>query len=234
MITHRKEFIQAANSFVKECEICLSIARDADLQRETCLKLEQFVKYIEAQKCISVKNADEDLANLLLGYESVAKCLQAEIEMWLLLKEGKPDEAWDRLVTAQMAAVDAVRAHEGFSHVEHHSHRLQAVEELIFPPQVFVSSGMLVKQQICSICGQEYEECEHLIGMPYMGEFCYIIAKDISLDHVSIVKEPADKRCRVIHFEHNGSTRNRMTWKLEIRSDAADSGDLNDANAMRN
>ena len=48
-----------------------------------------------------------------------------------------------------------------------------------------------------------------------MGEFCYIIARDIELDHVSIVESPADKRCRVERFSVEGGTRNRMTWKFE-------------------
>ncbi|MDD3381663.1 MAG: hypothetical protein PHD68_10735, partial [Rugosibacter sp.] len=73
----------------------------------------------------------------------------------------------------------------------------------------------------CSICGGDYDDCDHLIGRPYMGRFCYIIARDISLDHVAIVKEPADKRCRVERFNVDGGVRNRMTWRIERRDDDA-------------
>jgi hypothetical protein len=66
------------------------------------------------QKAAAVTAGDEDFANLLLGFECAARCLRSEIEMWLLLKEEKPDEAWDKLVSAQNAAGAAVRAHRGF------------------------------------------------------------------------------------------------------------------------
>lgn len=155
-----------------------------------------------------------------MGCECVTLALIAELKMWLLLKEENPDDAWDELINAQMAYVDAVRAHSGFNHLTQHSERLEAIEKLIFPPQVFVSSGIIVKNQECSICGKEYGDCDHLVGRPYMGKFCYIIARDMSLDHVAIVDHPADKRCRVKHFEVEGGTRNRMTWKIEPKAGA--------------
>jgi len=76
--------------------------------------------------------------------------------MWILLKEEKPDEAWDKLVSAQMAAADAVRAHMGFAHLETQAQRLEEIERLVFPRQVFVSAGIIVQHQECSICGNEY------------------------------------------------------------------------------
>ena len=140
--------------------------------------------------------------------------------MWLLLKEGKPDAAWGELITAQMASVDAVRAHPGVAHLSEHNKRLEAIEELVFPPQVFISSGMIAGKQECSICGAEYGDCDHLVGKPYMGRFCYTIPKDLSLDHVAIVEHPADKRCRVKYYDSEGGRRNRMTWKIEPKEDA--------------
>ena len=211
-------FVAEFNSLVKESENMLSIARDSELQRAACYVLEDALQRTRTEKHEAIAGGDEDYANLLLGCESVARALLAEINMWLLLKEEKPNEAWNHLVAAQMASVDAARAHEGFHHLEHHHQRLEAIENLVFPPQVFVSSGMLVGFQECSICGHDYDECEHLVGKPYMGQFCYIIARDIALDHVAIVTHPADKRCRIEQFSVEGGTRNRMTWRIEPES----------------
>jgi hypothetical protein len=208
-------FIEQFNSLVKDCEAFLSIARDSELQQETCGKLEDSLVDIKREKSAAISNANEDLANLLLGCECVANSLLHEIKMWLALKHEEPEKAWDLLVTAQMETIDAARSHEGFSHLEHHNKRLEAIEQLVFPPQVFISSGMIVHRQECSICGGDYDECEHLIGKPYMGEFCYIIARDLEVDHVAIVESAADKRCRVTHFDVEGGRRNRMTWKVE-------------------
>lgn len=213
-------FVSAFNAIVKESEVFLSIARDSALQQQAVEKLLAFGSSIASEKAAAIDRGNEDHANLLLGCECVSSALVAELKMWLLLKEGNPDAAWDELIAAQMASVDAVRAHPGFSHLSDHNKKLEAIEELIFPPQVFISSGMIVGKQECSICGAEYGDCDHLVGKPYMGRFCCIIAKDLSLDHVSIVEQPADKRCRVQHFDVEGGTRNRMTWKIEPKEDA--------------
>lgn len=213
-------FVSSFNAIIKEAEVFLSIARDSALQQEAVDKLLAFGVSVASEKAAAIDRKDEDYANLLLGCECVASALVAELRMWLLLKEGKPDAAWDELITAQMASVDAVRAHPGFAHLSEHNKKLEAIEELVFPPQVFISSGMIVGKQECSICGAEYGDCNHLVGKPYMGRFCYIIAKDLSLDHVSIVEHPADKRCRVQHFDVEGGMRNRMTWKIEPKEDA--------------
>ncbi|MCX7113609.1 MAG: hypothetical protein NTX45_26675 [Proteobacteria bacterium] len=210
-----KPFISSFNKQVKEAEVFLSIARDSALQQQTIEKLLVFAASIGIEKDSAINSGNEDYANLLLGCECVTSSLVAELRMWLLLKEEKPDTAWDELVTAQMASIDAVRSHPGFAHLSEHNRRLEVIEKLVFPPQVFLSSGMIVGKQECSVCGEEYGSCDHLAGKPYMGRFCYIIAKEISLDHVAIVEHPSDKRCRVQHFEVDGENRNRMTWKIE-------------------
>jgi len=213
-------FIAKFNEKIKEAEVFLSITRDSNLQREAIDSLQQLQIAVDAEKDIAIKHGDEDYANLLLGCECVTAALIAELKMWLFLKEENPDAAWDELVRAQMASWDAVRAHQGFAHLSNQFKKLEAIEKIVFPPQVFVSSGMIVKKQECSICGGEYGECDHLAGKPYMGRFCYIIARDLSVDHVAIVEQPADKRCRIEHFDVEGGMRNRMTWKIKPKENA--------------
>jgi hypothetical protein len=200
------------NAVVKEVEFLLSIARSSSLQREACERLKLQAQILAAEKAKAVAEGNEDFANLLLGCECVNTSMLAELNMWLLLKEEKPEEAWDQLVLAQNGAIDATRAHAGFAHLTHQNAKLEEVEQLVFPPQVFISSGLIAANQECSICGSEYGECDHLLGKPYMGKFCYIIARNLSFDHVAIVDAPADKRCRVRSFSVEGGSRNRMTW----------------------
>jgi hypothetical protein len=212
-------FVQAFNQSVREAEVFLCITRDSELQRAALAALQSKVEEVSIEKSAAIEAQDEDYANLLLGCQCVALALSAEIKMWLLLKGGNPDAAWDELITAQMASIDAVRAHEGFHHLEQNNLKLEAIESLIFPPQVFISSGLVVSTQECSICGNEYEDCDHLVGKPYMGKFCHINARGLKADHVALVKDPADKRCRVTQFGVEGGNRNRMTWKVHPRSD---------------
>ena len=116
---------------------------------------------------------------------------------------------------AQDGFSGAVRAHRAFAHVIQHVHKLDAIERLIFPPQVFLSAGMIVGSQKCSICRKEYDDCAHVKGRVYMGRFCTVTLTPSRIDHVGIVENPADKRCRITKFSTEGGDRNRMSWRVE-------------------
>ena len=212
-------FIIQFNNFVEESQILLSIARDSELQQEECENLKNILPEIAQEKKKAIENNNEDYANLLLGCECVTNFLINELKMWLLLKQEDPEKAWDYLVDAQMKATSAAKAHDGFRHLEYHRHRLEIIEKRVFPPQVFVSVGTIVHEQVCSICDEDYNECEHVAGKPYMGEFCYVTITGAHLDHVSIVEIPANKRCRITSFNVDGVWHNWMTRKIEKRDE---------------
>ena len=220
MTANLSEVVIDFNLVVEEVEVLLSIVRSSTLQRAACQILDAQATKLAAEKSKAIGAKDEHLANLLLGCQCVNTSLLAELRMWLLLKAEKPDEAWGQLIQAQDSGVDAARAHPGFSHLSGHNARLEAIEKVVFPSQVFISSGFLAANQECSICGLEYGECDHLRGKAYMGRFCHIISRNLSVDHASIVKFPADKRCRVQSFSVEGGNRNRMTWLVSPRKKA--------------
>jgi hypothetical protein len=66
-----------------------------------------------------------------------------------------------------------------------------------------------------------------------MGEFCRCILRDIEADHIAIVKEPANKQCRIVYFNAEGGKRNRMTWRVEP-GPIADSSDSDQKGLMTN
>ena len=214
--------IEEFNKIIKEAEVFRFITRCSELQAATRETLDKLRLRILELKAGAIEERNEDFANLLLGYSCVVEVLIAEIEMWLHLKCEEPDKAWEKLVTAQKLSIAAARTHEGFGHLVHHHQRLETIEKLLFPAQVFVSPSMIAKHQQCSICGNEYEDCEHLKGMPYMGEFCNVVIQDFELDHVAIVEVPADKGCRITEVDVEGGARNRMTWRVETREEPGD------------
>ena len=60
-----------------------------------------------------------------------------------------------------------------------------------------MSGAYVYSGTTCTICGKDYEsdDCMHIVGRPYNGEFCQKIVKEIvSVNHVAIVKNPASKR----------------------------------------
>jgi hypothetical protein len=203
----------------RSAQALLTIARDSSLQRAAIAELLDLAREVEDWKRDAVSASNEDEANLFLATSCAIHALAAELEMWLLLKAEEPEKAWDRLIDAQMATLDALRAHHAFGEYVSNAERLRKIEQLVFPPQVYFSAGLTVGMSVCSICGSEYGHCSHVLGMPYMGELCRRILKDVTPDHVAIVTEPANKRCRVTHFTTKDGKRNRMTWKLEPPSD---------------
>ena len=206
--------IEILNEKLRKFEEMSIITRDSDLQKEACKEINLFLEELSLSKIKAIEGAREDIANLLLGFQCATNCILSEIKMWLSLKAGDPDLAWGYLIDAQDFALDSTRAHFGFAHNQEKFRYLEQIEKLIFPPQVFLSAGLIVKSQECSICGCEYGECDHLLGRPYMGEFCLIIHKDFSPDHIAMVDVPADKRCRVTDFDVENGSRNKMTWKV--------------------
>jgi hypothetical protein len=203
------------DEIVQDAENLLSIARDSDLQRKAMARLADFAITLDDWKRVAVTQQNEDRANLVLAMECVTESLMAELRMWLLLKAEKPDEAWNELIEAQSKISYAVKAHRRFAGLEGHAEYLDAVEKLVFPKQIFLSSGLIVRSQICSICKMEYADCPHIVGRPYWGQFCFRHLTDVTATHVAIVTDPANKRCRVINFGAEGGTRSRMTWRVE-------------------
>jgi len=147
------EYIKLFNKEVEEIEVHLSITRDSELQRDAIKKTESLKSEASTEKAKAIEDKEEEYANQLLGCECVADMLIAELEMWIFLKSEKPNRAWDRLIDAQDSARRAARAHDSCRHLEQQSERLLSIEKIVFPPQVFISSGLIVYEQECSICG---------------------------------------------------------------------------------
>lgn len=219
MTDSESAFVDAFNQTVEACQVFTYITRDCDLQRTACKTLEEQLGVITTEKADAISRGAEKYANVLLGCQSLATALKAEIQMYVLLKEGRPDEAWNELVAAQTGIADAIKADARFGNLRSRLDRLETIEVLIFPPQLFLSSGMIVNTQICTICGAEYEDCEHVKGRPYMGEFCRVRLIPSKVDHVAIVDKAANKRCRIFRFAVDAGYQNRMTWAIEPATD---------------
>ena len=165
------------------------------------------------QRHTQLKRVTKSTPNLLLGLECVTGAIASELRMYLALKAEDPDGAWDSLIVAQKALAAASRVDEGFQHCRMRLERLRVFEQVVFPLQVFMSAGTIVHELKCSICGANYDQCPHLVGLPYMGQLCSTIVTRADLDHISIVDEPADKRCRITTFTSEGVKRSCMTLR---------------------
>ncbi|HVB23022.1 MAG TPA: hypothetical protein VNG51_13855 [Ktedonobacteraceae bacterium] len=206
------EFSEAANEFQKFC----FMTRAKELQLEACTALETLRSQASKIKQEVIHSQDEDAANAMLSFEEMIDALLNELRMWVALKEDAADAAWNYLVSAQYAARTAMQAHSVANHLNGYVNHLYMLEQVLFPPLGFLSPGVIIEQSKCSICGQEYGECEHIVGKAYMGEICLrIIEKIKEVKEFSLVSEPANKRARIVRLtDENGILRDVMTWRV--------------------
>lgn len=208
------QMIEYFNEAIKQAETLRSAAYSSRLQIEQCLELDKLQFNANRFKIQAIEHVNEDHANLFLGYECAIGSVRSELLMWILLKKESPHEAWEQLVSAQIACVDASRAHEGFSHCHIRLETLNQLEKLLFPPQAFLSAGFISDKIDCSICGKTYSKCPHLRGKPYMGQFCELIHRKPRGDHVALVDAPADKRCRVTSFQVREGYKDKLSGEI--------------------
>jgi len=209
-----RDFVAECEELVNDCRRFCYAARAREFQVDAIARLKGLKEKASALKAEMVALEDEDSANCLLSLGEILKAFTNELQMWVDLKDDDPNAAWGALVEAQTAARTAMQAHEVADHMENHIQRLEILETVLFPPQTFLSIGFIIKRSSCSICGQEYGDCNHLAGKAYMGEMCARIIKEVDLLETSIVKEPANRHCRVLSFSDSGVMRDVMTWRV--------------------
>ena len=162
MTDEQASFLRYFNEAVEHHTALVFCARHSSLQEQACTEIDGLLNGVAVRKANAVKENDERLANVLLGCERLLEAIQAELRMWILLKSEQPDRAWSQLVSAQSALSDAMKADEGFAHLEVHLGRLASVERTVFPPQTFLSAGMVVDWEECCICKKDYKDCSHI------------------------------------------------------------------------
>jgi hypothetical protein len=209
------QFLEAFREHTREAlRFCCLVRADEfqQAQQEHLGDLEQEAHRLKEN---AVGRRDEGSANQLLSAELILRALTHELQMWVALKERRYAEAWDLLISAQDATQAALQAYPDLDGVDYHVQRLHAIEKVVFPEMMFMSTGYVIDSIECSICGEELGECDHIKGRPYMGRLCHGIVRKIKrIREVSIVHEPADKRCRIFSFSENGVKRDLLTWQV--------------------
>lgn len=194
----------------------LYITRDQIILEEQISSLEKIESDISKTRKQYILERNEEYANLWLSFECAIKSIENGLRMFIFLKKGDPDNAWDCLVDAQNNASWSMIAHEFNKEIQlGYISFFNEIEKWLFPPQTFVSTSMIVGHSECSICKKDMLECNHIRGQCYMGEFCSeIVTKIERWNHVAIVSHPADKRCRNTHIGHSPK-QNLMTLKMD-------------------
>lgn len=205
-------------SFLLLKENCMKtgyIVRDRHYHELFAGMLKDFIKSTGQLKEAMIKENDEESANTLLAIECFCEALRSEMQMWLALKREDPNKAWNHLIDSQDWAKASTHAmYLDRLQQEHYIEKLHQIEKVVFPPQVFNSPAMLIRNVQCSICKQDYGKCDHIAGKAYMGRFCSeVVTKIDSALHLAIVNYPYDKKAIITESWENGKWQDRMTWK---------------------
>jgi len=166
------------------------------------------------------KNPSELILNELFVLSSYIQFLIFYSIFWKKLVEQEFGSSWSSL----QDAISNYRTVKKFSYENDESEFLLFFEnqllnlEKLYPYNVFFSIGAIVEYYECSICGLDIDsdECPHFKGELYNGVMAVAIAKNLSqMDHVSMVKHPADKRC-VVLYEDNGEQFNLIRYLSDL------------------
>lgn len=212
-----KELIDQYNEMMVKSQNIAFFARGIEIQKNEIENLLNYDQYLEKIKKEFISAKKEKAANWIFCLQYGAKAIYHELSMIVYLKEDKMSEAWGNLIEAQHLTEIVIQNHpiDGDDLLGYKS-RLHAYEITLFPKMMFSSYGGIVKISECSICGKDYNECDHIKGKLYVGEMCCRIIKEVDLEEISIVENPADKRNRILtNTDKDGNTIDILTLRKQ-------------------
>ena len=211
-----KELIEKYNTLIKDTLKCNFLVRATELQEKQIKKLIELKNLVKSVKYQVIEKGDESTANMLFHLQCVLNSYASVLEMWVLVKKDKPTDAWDKLIDARAYLSIAFRAADDRYGLDEFRARLEKIEETIVPRfSHYISWSAIIKGGKCTICGNDFDACEHIEDLVYWGKLCVRIQFEIiGLDHVALVEEPRDKRCIIQEITtEDGYYRNYLTWR---------------------
>ncbi|MFK7050201.1 hypothetical protein FLACOL_00170 [Flavobacterium columnare] len=204
------EFNEMASIAQKKAFITVGI----EIQKEEIETIQNYIQNLNSLKKEYANKNFENEANLVYCIENSLLAIANELQMLVYIKEDKMNEAWNSLVKAQVI-YGTVISNSTFQDESNEKYltKLAQYEKLLFPHLFFQSVGGIIKKSHCSICKEKSGKCNHIKGKLYNGELCTRIITEMELEEISLVKNPANKHCRIISIEQNGKNIDILTLR---------------------
>ena len=152
----------------------LFITRDKTILNEQLSSLIKLKSTISQTKYQFIHQQNENNANKWYSIEEICLSIIEALKMFILLKENDPDAAWNHLIDAQNRAHWSNNAYQLSSFLQKECiSRFHNIEVVLFPPQIFQSVSMVTVKSECSICNQDFSQCDHIRGEVYMGRILH-------------------------------------------------------------
>jgi hypothetical protein len=150
-----KEVLEAVKGAMRYAHLSCGI----ELQRVWIDQLYPLHDRLRVLRFFANSQSDEPCANAAFRAQMLVLGTAGFLEMWVLLKEDKPNEAWNKLAEAQQSLDIAQRIlfdPDTRDFIRH----LFNVESVVFPPQTFFSTAYTYTKAYCSICNKVYGTCD--------------------------------------------------------------------------
>lgn len=218
MNKNTEDLVRAYNTLSDEITPYLYLTRDITLQNHALERSKDFLERLSEHRKLCQRKDQCREANLILAMEISLTAVSRELQLWIQCKQDQGVGAWDALVEAQMHYGSAITVRHQIdstvSELQKRYDRLVAAEKILFSRQIFLSVGGDVLESECSICGQAYDSCTHVKGRAYCGNLCSRKLTNIRPTEISIVDDPADKRCRLLVISDGAVSRDPITWRV--------------------
>lgn len=203
------------------------LVRDTELQAQAVNALTDLKVKFRGFKTGARGAGNEKASNLIFHMQCGLNAMISFLAMWIELKEGSHQRAWNRLIDAQEYVSIALRASDDGEGVQEFLEHLCGVEKVVFPGfSVYNSVGQVIRGGTCTICEQSFNICEHIEGKVYWGTLCVRARPEIvKVDHVAIVDKPRDRRCIITEItEEDGYYHDYITGKRTRKAEDKEEG----------
>lgn len=195
----QEEFTKITNKAIKHDLLVV----DYQLQEEMVKVLELLLQKIKGIKKQAINNHDEKNANHLFYMQCCSNAIICSLKTWINLKNQKPVEAWHKLIDAQEYLYYALKVKINIPQITAYLNKLKNIEYANFPQFTrYLSASSIIEGGQCSVCGKDFDTCEHIEEMVYCGIACKRVnPKILECNHVALVENPEDRRCIITEFE---------------------------------
>ena len=165
------------------------------------------IKEVDELRLTYRKQSDEENANAAWAVKTILIIHRDFRRAYSLLQDKKFYDAWCLMENIEIAVGFLLRNCPGAMNAVKYISMMVKQLQSLYPYKVFMSTEILIKERICSICGKKRmirHHCGHYPGYVYNGEMCYDTVKAAALEGISLVFDPEHKYAVAFLSDENG------------------------------
>lgn len=166
--------------------------------------LQDIVDDLQLIKKDFVINGNQEEAKRIWIFQTVVKVHILYREAFEFIKNRKYYDGWCKLEEVEIE-IGFLKKHFKYNETEYLLYHIEKTTnnlQVLFPYKLFVSSEILIKEEICNICNKKVSvrtPCGHIVGEIYDGELCTRTISKCSLLGCALVTNPQNKYSVLFH-----------------------------------